>query len=219
MCMHVWRRVAGTGLFDRVFVATDDPRIEAAVAAHDGEAVLTGTALSGTHRVAMVAAEVGSTVVVNVQGDLPLISIDAIEMAVSGLARARIGTVSAPLVGDRDNPALVKVEVDGEGIATRFSRRAFSDDAQQHVGVYAFTAGALDRASTAPVSERSHAEGLEQLAWMDAGLSIAVGRIASAPSAIDTGEQLEALRSRFDAGHAGVPDPPDPRVYSAAGLR
>lgn len=218
LVVHVWRRVAGSGRFARVLVATDDRRILEAVQDRGGEAVLTGAAPSGTHRVALaMGAHEGP--VVNVQGDQPLVSVDALSAVVRGLSRAPIATVGAPLVGDPADAALVKLSVQ-DGLATRFSRvPPPSGDALHHVGIYGFGPGALSRAVAAPPSEGSKREDLEQLAWMDAGLPIAVERIAIAPEGIDTGEQLARLRARFDQGLEQVPDHPDPAVYAASGLR
>ena len=217
MVVHVWRRVAGSGLFDRVVVGTDDDRIAAAVVDGGGEAVITGPAPSGTHRVASVAAELGASDVVNVQGDQPLVPVEALQAVVRGLRRASMATVAAPLVGDPADAALVKVTVDG-GLARDFSRAPL-DGALHHVGIYGFAGGALDLAVAAPSTGRARSEDLEQLAWMDAGLPIAVEGIASAPGGIDTAEQLDLLRSRFDAGLERLPDLPRPSVYASAGLR
>ena len=210
LVVHVWRRVVGSGLFDRVVVATDDERVAAVC-----DAVMTGPAVSGTHRVAQIAGD--ADVVVNVQGDQPLVAADALAAAVRGLERAPIATVAAPYVGDPENRALVKVAVAG-GLATTFTRKATAN-ALHHVGIYAFAGEALHRAVAAPRTDRTLAEDLEQLAWMDAGIPIAVEAIAFAPPAIDTIEQLQALQSRFDRGLERVPEHPDPNVYSAAGLR
>lgn len=218
LVVHVWRRVAGSGCFDRVLVATEDRAIAEVVWADGGDAVVTGPAASGTHRVAVAARGLAASLVVNVQGDLPTIGVDALEAVVRGLDRASIATVCAPLAGDPEERAVVKVAVDPTGLATNFSRLPWTG-AHEHVGIYGFSAESLQWAAACPPSPRSRAEDLEQLAWMDGGLAIAVDRIAVAPRGIDTPEQLDALRARFQRGLERVPPRPDRAVYASNGLR
>lgn len=201
MIEHVRRRASRSASVERVLVATDDPRIAEVVRCHGGEAVLTGPASSGTHRVALAVGELDAPVV-NVQGDMPLLDPAHVD-AVAGLldARAGIATLGArwPEGAPLDDPALVKV-LDGPD----FTRRSVPG-ALLHVGIYGFAPGALMRAVEAPRSRRCVDEDLEQLAWIDAGMRVVVGAVGRASPSVDTPGQLEALRARFERGD--LPNP------------
>ena len=211
---HVRRRVVATDLFERVIVVTDDRRIASEITRWCGEVVITGPQPSGTHRVAEAASTLGPLpdLVVNVQGDQPLIS--SAEMRPL-LGRSLVGvdviTASTRYCGDPTDPALVKVWVSEAGIATDFSRQPRTNTSHRHhVGLYGFRPDALSRAVHAPISQRCRYERLEQLAWMDHGMRIAVVAVPGTPTAIDTSEQLEALRLRFASGELRVPSLRDP---------
>ena len=211
---HVRRRVVATGLFERVIVATDDSRIAAEITRWCGEVVVTGPQPSGTHRVAEAASRLGPPpdLIVNVQGDQPLIGSDSLApMLGRSLLGVDVITACAPYNGVPADPSLVKVWVSEEGLATDFSRQPRTNTSHRHhVGLYGFRPEALYRAAQAPISPRCRSEQLEQLAWMDHGMRIAVACVPGRPTAIDTAEQLHALRSRFASGELRVPSLRDP---------
>src|SRR5689334_8436332 len=128
MIMHVVEKASRAHMVSRVIVATDDQRIADAVQAHGGEARITSANLSsGTDRVAEVAAQVDSDIIVNVQGDEPLIESSTIDAAISPLIddpQTDIATTSEPIesVEDVFNPSVVKVVTDRRGFALYFSR-------------------------------------------------------------------------------------------------
>ncbi len=190
-------RVSGV---DRVVVATDHAAIADVAEAFGATAVLTGPARSGTHRVAEAVAAIGwRGAVVNLQGDQPLVDPASVGRVVARLAAgAAIATLAAPYLGDPTDPHRVKVIVAGER-ALWFSRAAIPVGGPwwQHVGVYGFAPGALAAAVAAPPGG-SAGEDLEQLAWLEAGLEIAVDLVDDAPPGVDTPEQLAIVEARLD---------------------
>jgi 3-deoxy-manno-octulosonate cytidylyltransferase (CMP-KDO synthetase) len=206
-----WRSVVASGLFDRVTIAAADAEIVEIARAHGAEVLRTGPAPSGTHRVSCVVDD--HSVVVNVQGDMPLVGSDALGAALAALSAHDIGTVCAPLAGDPHAPERVKVSRQ-QGRAVDFSRSPFGVPHLQHVGVYAFRPGAIRRAIDAPISSRCMRADLEQLAWLDSGLTMGAVEIACAPFAIDLPHQLEHLRSRVRQGLVRLPPVPTSLVYA-----
>ena len=128
MIEHVYRRAAAARGVDAVVVATDDGRIADAVRAFGGVAVMTGAGhRTGTDRIAQVAAELPCEIVLNVQGDEPLIDPEVIEAVVAPLLSDPMLEMSTACVAivdraDYDNPNVVKVVKDRSGRALYFSR-------------------------------------------------------------------------------------------------
>lgn len=207
---HVRRRVIASGIVDRVLVATDDVRILRAVNAHHGEAILTGEHPSGTHRVAeaVSVAAPDAELVLNVQGDLPLLDSAHVAALVALLrSGAAIATLAAPLEGDPADPHVVKVVVGADGRALYFSRAAIPHRGpfRRHVGLYGFAAAALRHAIALEPGALERSEDLEQLRWLEAGLPIAVGLVDRAEPGVDTPEQLDAVRRLYAASPALSP--------------
>lgn len=208
----------------RVVVATDHASIAAACAAHGVEALLTrADHPSGTDRLAEVAGLLGladDAVVVNVQGDEPLI-----DPAVIDRLAALLDSSTAPMAtmahaihdaADFFNPNVVKVVLDAAGHALYFSRAplpwardAFAHDAGvlppghpalRHIGIYAYRAGFLKLYQQLAPSPLETIEALEQLRVMWHGHKIAVATLDAAPPAgVDTPEDLERVRRLFTA--------------------
>jgi 3-deoxy-manno-octulosonate cytidylyltransferase (CMP-KDO synthetase) len=225
----VYERVRRASRVDRVLVATDDERIAGAVRGFGGEAVLTSPAhATGSDRLAEAAAALDAEVIVNVQGDEPLIDPAAIDAVVEPFAdepALPISTVSLPLrsLADMLSPTVVKVVTDARGNALYFSRspipfvrdggppdarsaaeRALAMGlARQHVGLYAYRKDALLRFAALPRSPLEEAEGLEQLRALAAGMAIrVVSRDGDASRAVDTPADLEQVRLLLaDAAH------------------
>ncbi len=208
----VAKRVLAAGLEARVVIATDDPRVVAAVAPLGVEGILTDPAhRSGTERVAEVARLPRFRhvdVVLNVQGDEPLLPPDAMHGAVGRVALGDpIGTAAAPLSTDAlGDPHQVKVVVDGAGRALRFSRAfpasgAWHGDVEvlRHMGVYAYTPDALQRWVALPPVAEERAEALEQLRPLAHGIPIGVARLAEV---VTPGIDTEADLTRVEA-HLG----------------
>lgn len=208
---HVARRVLEFDLGWRVVVATDDPRVGEAVSALPVETALTAASLgSGTERAAAVLEQPGyreHEVIVNLQGDEPLIARQAVEGALERVTRWRddIGTAAAPLErGALGDPNRVKVEVDGRGRALRFFRTPEAPACSrrnavfQHVGVYAYRAPALRRWVALPRTEEEAGERLEQLRPLahGMGIGVAVQDLPAAPG-VDTEEDVREVESRL----------------------
>lgn len=220
MIQHVWEQ-ASRSAASRVLIATDDARIAEACQAFGGEVVLTAAEHnSGTDRLAEVASKLGlaaDAIVVNVQGDEPLIPPAVIDQVAGNLAAhpsAAIATLAEP-IGDAVslfNPNVVKVLCDAQGFALTFSRAplpwARDSFAQQrdslppgvpyrrHIGIYAYRAGFLgDFVGWGPCW-LENTESLEQLRALWHGCRIHVADACQAPPAgVDTAEDLTRVRS------------------------
>lgn len=209
MIVHVVRRATEAQSVDHVIVATDDERIAEVASAAGAEAVMTGECSSGTDRVA--AAVVGRSewsVVVNVQGDEPLLSGDNIDVLVDGLLaddEVRISTLCRPLEAERiDDPNAVKVVRDVRGRALYFSRSPIpyprTPEAAEalwrlHLGIYGFRRDALESFVGLPPSELEKAEGLEQLRAIENGLPILVLDAPHPAYGVDTPEDLRRVET------------------------
>lgn len=201
----VVRRVADAGVCDRLVVATDAREIARVVQAAGYEAVLTSPDhQSGTDRVSEVVANkqfTGFDIVMNVQGDEPLVALEALRGAV---ARVQGGDPIGTAAGFLDpalarDPNRVKVVVDARGRAVYFSRAPIPFDREgtgevvyhQHVGVYAYTRDALERWVRLPPVPAERWERLEQLRPLLAGIPIGVALFAAAAApAVDTADDL-----------------------------
>jgi 3-deoxy-manno-octulosonate cytidylyltransferase (CMP-KDO synthetase) len=206
MIEHVYRRAAEARGVDAVVVATDDRRIVEAVEAFGGVARMTGAAhRTGTDRVAEVAADLSCAIVVNVQGDEPLLDPGMITAVVEPLradAEVVMTTARRPLTdaADLDNPHVVKVVSDGRGDALYFSRApiphgaAGGAQAFVHVGLYAFRRDFLLRFAALPQTPLELAESLEQLRALEHGYRIRTVVTEHHSIGVDTPEDLERAR-------------------------
>ena len=193
MIVHVIRRAARLRGVDRALVATDDGRIAAAVREAGFEAVMTGRQPSGTARAAAAAAGVRAGIVLNVQGDEPLLPVAGVERLVAVMAgepRIRMGTLAAPSgsESERRSPDVVKVVVDARGNALYFSRApvpAGDGPFLRHVGVYAFRRSFLLRFGGLPRGPLEKREGLEQLRALENGVPIRVVRCRARAAGVD----------------------------------
>jgi 3-deoxy-manno-octulosonate cytidylyltransferase (CMP-KDO synthetase) len=204
----VWRRACALGIFDAVVVATDSDEVAGAARAFGAVAVMTDAGHpSGTDRVAEVARSGPYRhfpVVVNVQGDEPFVRRDQVEAAVRLVRDGgwEIGTAATPLASLQAwrEPSVVKVVCDDFGGAMLFSRAPvpFARDADpspeelargpfmRHLGIYAYTRGALLRWVALPEGVLERTERLEQLRPLAAGMRIGVARVAPGEGGVDT---------------------------------
>ncbi len=170
---HVAERARRARGVDVVAVATDDDRIAAAARGCGATAILTGPASTGTDRVAEAARKLSpkADLVVNLQGDEPLIAPDAITALVEAMEEsgAAMGTLARPLdEGELERPHVVKVVCDRRGDALYFSRAGIphrreggvSALARAHVGIYAFTSGFLETFAALPQGALEREEAL-----------------------------------------------------------
>ena len=207
MIVHVVRRAAEARSVAHVIVATDDERIAKAAEKAGAEAVLTGECPSGTDRVAAAIADRDEwEIVVNVQGDEPLLSGDNIDVPVDGLQKnddVRMSTLCRPLEPERaEDPNAVKVVRDLRGRALYFSRspipyprhrEAAWKQWRLHLGIYGFRREALAAFVALPPSDLEQAEGLEQLRALENGISILVLDAPHPAFGVDTPEDLERV--------------------------
>jgi 3-deoxy-manno-octulosonate cytidylyltransferase (CMP-KDO synthetase) len=209
MIVHVVRRAMSARLVDEVVVATDDERIAEAVKGEGCVAVLTGECPSGTDRIAEAVSGRGDAeLVINVQGDEPLLSGRNVDLLVEGMRERPempIGTLCRPLEAERaDDPNAVKVVRDLKQRALYFSRSAvpFPRDRQVacaawklHLGIYAFRPEALTTFVKLPVSELEKAEALEQLRALENGIEILVLDAPDPAFGVDTEEDLRRVEA------------------------
>lgn len=203
---HVVERARRARGVDVVLVATDDERIAAAGRAAGAEAVMTGEAATGTDRVAAAARALSprADVVVNLQGDEPLIEPEAVETLVGAMAEGvEMATLARPLEeGEAERTQVVKVVTDLAGNALYFSRAPIphrraggpSALARAHVGIYAFTSAFLQEFASLPPGRLEAEESLEQLRALEHGHGIRVADTAYRGFGIDTPEDLERAR-------------------------
>lgn len=200
-----------------VVIATDFEKIVQVAEANHIEAVLTRVDhLSGTDRIAEVAQTLNwddSDIVVNVQGDEPLIDPQLIQEVALTLAHSRDAVMATACHAIHDeasmlNPNIVKVVMDAEGNALYFSRSPIPyprDEqhkqdikAHRHIGIYAYRVGFLKKYAELSVTELEQIESLEQLRVLHHGYKIAVTITDNAPAiGIDTQEDLDHVRRIF----------------------
>lgn len=226
MIQHVYERAARARSIDRLLVATDDERVAAAVCGFGGEAVMTSPAHpSGTDRLAEVARTLDASIVVNVQGDEPLLDPEEIDIAVDAItshSAVVMATLSLPLTDPVEmlSPAVVKVVVDAAGDALYFSRspipfvrsapggtkgraQAAVDlrIARKHVGLYVYRREVLERFASLAPTPLEEAEGLEQLRALHHGIKIRVAPLLTSTGgvSVDTAQDLERVRALIGA--------------------
>ncbi|GDX78650.1 3-deoxy-manno-octulosonate cytidylyltransferase [Deltaproteobacteria bacterium] len=206
--VRTWQRVREAG-FERVFVATDDEEIASVVRAAGGQALMTGEAANGTARIAQAFAESRTKIVLNVQGDEPLVAIETLhEVAGTLLDKTRpavaIATAAAPLdPAEAERPERVKVVTALDGQALYFSRSAipWGGPYRVHVGVYAFHRTALRLVASLDPSPIDEGERLEQLRWMAHRVGIRVVDVAAPAPSVDTQADLDRVRAIFASQH------------------
>ena len=224
MVVRVVERARQAGA-EEVWVATDHPEVRAACTAHEVASLMTRSDHpTGTDRLAEVVAQRGwskDTIVVNVQGDEPLIDPAMIVQTARQLAAsgADIATVAHPIHDPADffNPNVVKVVCRADGDAAYFSRAPipYARDhfaregggsslppdfpAYRHVGLYAYRAGFLQAYAGLTAAPTENFEALEQLRALWHGYRISVALVDTAPAAgVDTPEDAERVRKLFD---------------------
>jgi len=217
MVQHVYERAKQSQLLTEVIVATDDARIESAVKKFGGRAVMTPATLqSGSDRIAFAARSIEADIVVNVQGDEPLIDPKVIDQAVQLLLddeTAVVGTAVKKIssLDDLLTPSVVKVVLDKNHYALYFTRSLVPfvrDSAEvtqwlkhavfyKHFGIYAYRSAFLQVFTSLAPTPLEQTEKLEQLRILENGYRIkaAITELDSIP--VDTQEDLEKVRKRI----------------------
>jgi 3-deoxy-manno-octulosonate cytidylyltransferase (CMP-KDO synthetase) len=211
MLQHVYERACLSRYLSQVIIATDDDRIYDAARAFHAPVRMTSTEhLSGTDRVAEVASADKASLVVNIQGDEPLIepgAIDAAALALLDDNEAQMATLKKRITdpGEIVNPNVVKVVTDRHDNAIYFSRTTIPYDRGHdavyylHVGLYVYRRDFLLRYSQLPVGPLERAESLEQLRAMENGYRIRVVETEYESIGVDTPEDLERVSKLFEA--------------------
>jgi 3-deoxy-manno-octulosonate cytidylyltransferase (CMP-KDO synthetase) len=219
MIEHVYRRAADARGVDAVVVATDDERVARAVARFGGLSRMTRPHhRTGMDRIAEVARDLHSSIVVNVQGDEPLVDPSAISLmidALQGDPDLPMATLRTPIRREEDYASshVVKVVVDGNDDALYFSRAPipFRRDlptqmdlppqggsyAYKHLGLYAYRREFLLRLAALPQTALEQAESLEQLRALEHGHRIRAVETQHDSIGVDTPEDLERVRRKL----------------------
>ena len=208
MIEHVYRRASAARSVGVVIVATDDQRICDAVEAFGGRAQLTSPAHeSGTDRLAEIAAGLTCDVIVNVQGDEPLIEPSMIDDAIQPFRAdpdLQMTTLRRRIESDEEhqNPNVTKVVVDRDGYALYFSRAPIPytregcppAPAWRHIGLYVYRRECLLRLAALPPTVMERAEALEQLRALEHGIRIKAIETRHDSVGVDTPADLARVR-------------------------
>lgn len=221
MIQHVYERTAQAKLVDRVIVATDDQRIADAINIIGGEAIMTSMAHeTGTDRLAEVAAGLDSDIIVNVQGDEPLINPAMIDQALQPFMEESdlvMGTVKTRIkcLHDFLSPNVVKVVTNNCGDAIYFSRsplpffrdkwKDLKDDSfccgkllcYKHVGMYVYRRDFLLKFAAMPATFLEISEKLEQLRALENGVKIRVVETEFESIGVDTPDDLVKAQEQY----------------------
>ena len=229
MIQYVYEGLRQSKLIDEVIVATDDQRISEAVKSFGGKAILTSpTHSTGTDRVAEVAKKLKSEIIVNVQGDEPLIKGNIIDKAIRPLLTdesLQMATLMTNIDEVRDwlNPHIVKVVVDQKNFALYFSRspipfprdlnigrleshpfgtnRPLPKRIFKHIGVYVFRRNFLLHFSKMKPTPLEKLEKLEQLRALENGYPIKITLVDYEPICVDTPEDLQKVTAYLSQPH------------------
>ncbi|MBM3772361.1 MAG: 3-deoxy-manno-octulosonate cytidylyltransferase [Acidimicrobiia bacterium] len=216
MIEHVYRRTAASTAVSEVIVATDDLRVARVVRNFGGQVRMTrADHASGTDRLAEVATTLDCDVIVNVQGDEPLLDPRAITEAVAPFSDPSISMTTLyrriEVPADVTNPNVVKVVVDRGGFALYFSRapiphlrdpRGGYPPLYRHVGLYAYRRSALLVLASLDPTPLERAESLEQLRALEHGIRIKTVETAYDSIGVDTPDDLERVRRLLAAPSA-----------------
>ena len=205
MVQHVYERVKQVGDIGKVFVATDDERIYNCVRSFGGETVLTGECSCGTERVYQAAEKENYDIVINVQGDEPLIHPRMIQELIDTMLdrKAMMATKCKELKTMEEvmNPNIVKVVKDLQGDAVYFSRNPIPynrdniEDIRyfKHIGIYSYSREFLEQYVNLPRSPLERAENLEQLRALENGYKIAVAETQYDSVGVDLPEHIQRI--------------------------
>jgi 3-deoxy-manno-octulosonate cytidylyltransferase (CMP-KDO synthetase) len=218
MVLHVYDRAKQAKSLTDLYVATEDERIMKVVEQAGGKAIMTSAShQSGSDRLGEVASKIEADIIVNIQGDEPLLEPKMIDEMVQPLIDDKtilMGTLKKRIVNPEDlqNPNIVKVVCDKQGFALFFSRSlipypktGWKDASIQglagselafykHLGLYAYQKEFLLQFTKLPVSPIEKIEGLEQLRVLDNGYRIKVVETQFDTIAVDTPEDLERVK-------------------------
>jgi 3-deoxy-manno-octulosonate cytidylyltransferase (CMP-KDO synthetase) len=209
MIQHVWERAGQSRYLTNLIIATDDARIAAAARRFGASVRMTNPNHgSGTDRVAEVAAATDAGIIVNIQGDEPLIDPAAIDTAILTLLDepgCEMATLKKRIErpADIENPNVVKVVTSLDGHAIYFSRspipfpRGEAPVYWKHIGMYVYRRNLLLSYSSLPAGPLEEAEKLEQLRALENGIPIRVAETEYETIGVDTPEDLAAVERLY----------------------
>ena len=208
MIQWVYERASQAELIDEVIVATPDEEIRQCVESFGGKVSMTSHEhRSGTDRLEEAARRLEADIIVNIQGDEPLLDPSAIDMLVRAMlddSSVPMGSMMCPLKDDHEasDPAVVKVVTDNQGYALYFSRSVIpyprdpqAAQARKHIGIYAYRWYFLLSFAALDPTPLEKAESLEQLRALENGYQIKMVETCFSPTSVDTPEDLERVRA------------------------
>jgi 3-deoxy-manno-octulosonate cytidylyltransferase (CMP-KDO synthetase) len=210
MIQHVWERASRSRYLRSITIATDDRRIEAAARAFGASVTMTRPDhVSGTDRAAEAASITDASIIVNIQGDEPLIAPEAIDAAILSLLDdpgVEMATLKKRITAPEEirSPNVVKVVTDPQGYALYFSRSPIPYDREggavywKHIGLYVYRRGLLLNYSSLRRGPLEMAEHLEQLRALENGVPIRVAETDHETFGVDTPEDLEKVQALFE---------------------
>ena len=211
MIVHVYRAVEESNLIDEVYVATDDRRIKKEVEKAGGRAIMTSKDhQSGTDRIAEAAAEIDAEIIVNVQGDEPLIEAESIARALEPFAAEndlKMSTLKREITpAEAKSPDVVKVVTDSDDYALCFSRSPIpyyrnteveKQKYYQHIGLYVYRREFLLRYAGMERTPLEKAEALEQLRVLENGFKIKVLETEAKLIGVDRKQDIELVEKEL----------------------
>jgi 3-deoxy-manno-octulosonate cytidylyltransferase (CMP-KDO synthetase) len=219
LIQHVWQQAKKAALLNDVIIACDDCRVKEASAAFGARVVMTSPDhASGTDRIAEAVKNIDADIVVNIQGDEPLIDPKVIDELAAALKDDEHCSMATVIKGITDstqisNPNVVKVVVDRQGVALYFSRHAipFNRDGKpleantyfKHLGLYAYRKEFLLGFHALPYSRLEHIEKLEQLRVLEAGYRIKTIQTDFETIGVDTPEDLRHVAQLLSEAQHG----------------
>ncbi len=217
MIQYVWEAASRSQKLADLVIATDSPEIQRVAEGFGAFAVLTPmTCATGTERVAWVAREAGGSaegIILNIQGDEPLVSARDIDRLIESLEKDETAQMATLAVRKQDEEAfnnrnVVKVVTSREGHALYFSRTPLASHSDhsflKHIGIYAFRQQALLRFCELEASALEQAESLEQLRALENGIRIKVVETTNDTIGVDVPEDILAVESVLKANFAGM---------------
>ncbi len=228
LCGHpliawVYFRAIQAASVDRLVVATDAEEVAAACRARSIPVEMTSSAhRSGTDRIVEVMRRLPAEIYLNVQGDEPMVTGRHLELLLEPFSRdpaTQVSTLKVEMsAAQAHDPNNVKVVTDASGRALYFSRAMIPHDRDasgqaayfKHLGLYAYTAAALEKFSTLPPSRLEQLEKLEQLRFLENGIPIAVAETSEDTIGVDTEEDLRAVEAWLRQQGISFPGPVKP---------
>jgi 3-deoxy-manno-octulosonate cytidylyltransferase (CMP-KDO synthetase) len=209
---HVWKRVKQAKKIDQIFIATDSEEVKVITTSFGAQVIMTSPdCQSGTERIASILDQVDGDLILNVQGDEPLVDPEMLDALVE-----RWSTVPCELITpvfkinkfeDLQSPNVVKVARASDGRAIYFSRNPIpylrdfpfefwleNGTFWGHIGVYGYSREILSQYNKFPISPLENMERLEQLRFLEAGYSFQTVETDYRPNAVDVIEDLERIR-------------------------